>query len=201
MVISIKLLQYPCAVYDGKLWIFAGYDDDARLNDMWTIASCYTDCTIPVPWLGCQLILLHSQYTVCLSIYLLIYLSMALQPFVGPWLLVQFLDLFHGLTPWVGDQPLAGQLHAHRMCTQKSMPQVWFKPTTPVFWVGEDSLCLRPRGHWLIISTLARTLYPKRQISDNQQIKTSQYNPIHNNHKSLYVLFTGWSCKAKHFIP
>ena len=25
------------AVYDGKLWVFAGYDGNARLNDMWTV--------------------------------------------------------------------------------------------------------------------------------------------------------------------
>ena len=25
-------------MYDGKLWIFAGYDGNARLNDMWTIS-------------------------------------------------------------------------------------------------------------------------------------------------------------------
>lgn len=29
---------HGAAVYDGKLWIFAGYDGDARLNDMWTIS-------------------------------------------------------------------------------------------------------------------------------------------------------------------
>ncbi|XP_067650775.1 leucine-zipper-like transcriptional regulator 1 [Haliotis asinina] len=29
---------HGAAVYDGKLWIFAGYDGNARLNDMWTIA-------------------------------------------------------------------------------------------------------------------------------------------------------------------
>lgn len=29
---------HGCAVYDGKLWIFAGYDGNARLNDMWTIS-------------------------------------------------------------------------------------------------------------------------------------------------------------------
>lgn len=28
---------HGAAVYDGKLWIFAGYDGNARLNDMWTI--------------------------------------------------------------------------------------------------------------------------------------------------------------------
>ncbi|XP_046979238.1 leucine-zipper-like transcriptional regulator 1 isoform X1 [Schistocerca americana] len=29
---------HGAAVYDGKLWIFAGYDGNARLNDMWTIS-------------------------------------------------------------------------------------------------------------------------------------------------------------------
>ena len=29
---------HGAAVYDDKLWIFAGYDGNARLNDMWTIS-------------------------------------------------------------------------------------------------------------------------------------------------------------------
>jgi len=29
---------HGAAVYDGKLWIFAGYDGNARLNDMWSIS-------------------------------------------------------------------------------------------------------------------------------------------------------------------
>lgn len=29
---------HGAAVYDGKLWIFAGYDGNARLNDMWCIS-------------------------------------------------------------------------------------------------------------------------------------------------------------------
>lgn len=29
---------HGAAVYDGKLWIFAGYDGNARLNDMWTVS-------------------------------------------------------------------------------------------------------------------------------------------------------------------
>jgi hypothetical protein len=34
-------------------------------------------------------------------------LSMGLQPFVGPWLLFQFLNLLTvGRTPWTGDQPV-----------------------------------------------------------------------------------------------
>jgi hypothetical protein len=40
---------------------------------------------------------------------------MALQSFVGPWPLLQFLDLYTvGRTPWMGDQPVARPLPAHR---------------------------------------------------------------------------------------
>jgi hypothetical protein len=37
---------------------------------------------------------------------------MAVQPFVGLWLLLQFLDLFYtvGRTPWTEDQPVARPL-------------------------------------------------------------------------------------------
>ncbi|XP_033627640.1 leucine-zipper-like transcriptional regulator 1 [Asterias rubens] len=34
---------HGAAVYDGKLWIFAGYDGNARLNDMWCV-SLNGDC-------------------------------------------------------------------------------------------------------------------------------------------------------------
>lgn len=29
---------HGAAVYDNKLWIYAGYDGNARLNDMWTMS-------------------------------------------------------------------------------------------------------------------------------------------------------------------
>ena len=29
---------HGAAVYDNKLWIFAGYDGNARLDDMWTMS-------------------------------------------------------------------------------------------------------------------------------------------------------------------
>nr|CAD7568239.1 unnamed protein product [Timema californicum] len=32
---------HGAAVFDDKLWIFAGYDGNARLNDMWTISLQY----------------------------------------------------------------------------------------------------------------------------------------------------------------
>ena len=38
--IYVLLLRsaHGAAVFEGKLWIFAGYDGNARLNDMWTIS-------------------------------------------------------------------------------------------------------------------------------------------------------------------
>jgi hypothetical protein len=65
---------------------------------------------------------------------------MALQPFVGPWPLFQFLDFYTvGRTPWMEDQTVARPLPAHRTAqtenkrTQTYMPQVRFEPTTSVF--------------------------------------------------------------------
>jgi hypothetical protein len=66
---------------------------------------------------------------------------MAVQPFVGPWPLFQFFDLYTvGRTPWTGDQPVARSLPTHRTTqtqkkkhTQISMPRVGFEPTVPAF--------------------------------------------------------------------
>jgi hypothetical protein len=45
-----------------------------------------------------------------------IHLSMVLQPFVWPWPLLQFRNLFYtaGRTSWTSDQPVARQLPTHR---------------------------------------------------------------------------------------
>jgi hypothetical protein len=45
-----------------------------------------------------------------------IHSSMALQPFVGPWPLLQFRNLFYtdGRTRWTSDQPVARPLPKHR---------------------------------------------------------------------------------------
>jgi hypothetical protein len=68
-----------------------------------------------------------------------VYVSMALQPFVGPWPLFQFLDLLQsaGLPGWA-ISPLQGRYLHTGQCkqnkrTQTSMPQVGFEPTIPVF--------------------------------------------------------------------
>jgi hypothetical protein len=66
---------------------------------------------------------------------------MALQPFVGPWPLLQFRNRLYtnGRTPWTGDQPVVRLLTAHRIAqtqnkhTHTSMPRVRFEPTIPVF--------------------------------------------------------------------
>jgi hypothetical protein len=61
-------------------------------------------------------------------------------PFVGPWSLFQFLNLYTvGTTPWTGDQPVAMPLPTHRTTetqnkrSQTSVPLVGFEPTIPVF--------------------------------------------------------------------
>lgn len=39
---------HGAAVYNDKLWIFAGYDGNARLNDMWTINLGFVSLIIVV---------------------------------------------------------------------------------------------------------------------------------------------------------
>jgi hypothetical protein len=74
------------------------------------------------------------------KIHYFIILSMALQLFVGPWLLFQFLNLYTVVTtPWTGHQPVLRSLPTHRTTqtpnkrTQTSVPRVAFETTTPVF--------------------------------------------------------------------
>ncbi|XP_071555210.1 leucine-zipper-like transcriptional regulator 1 isoform X2 [Temnothorax nylanderi] len=42
-VTPVPRSAHGAAVYDDKLWIFAGYDGNARLNDMWTISLAAND--------------------------------------------------------------------------------------------------------------------------------------------------------------
>jgi hypothetical protein len=65
------------------------------------------------------------ETTICYIIILFIRSSMALQTFAGPWLLLQFHNLFYtdGRTPWMGYQHVARPLPPHRTTqTQTSMP-------------------------------------------------------------------------------
>jgi hypothetical protein len=79
---------------------------------------------------------------------------MALQPFVGPWPLFQFLDLYTvGRTPWTENHPVSRPLLIHRTAqtqnkrTQTSMPQVVFEPTIPVLKRAKTVHAFDPRGH------------------------------------------------------
>jgi hypothetical protein len=66
---------------------------------------------------------------------------MALQPFVGPWIFFQFLDLLYiryntldrGISKPQGRYLRTGQQKTQNKLTQTSMPQMGFEPTIPAF--------------------------------------------------------------------
>jgi hypothetical protein len=89
--------------------------------------------------LPCRFVPLHS----------FIHSSVSLQPFVGPWRLLQFRNLFYtdGRTPWTGDQPVARPLPTHKTTqTQSSMPLNGIRTHDLSIRASEDSSCLGPRG-------------------------------------------------------
>jgi hypothetical protein len=83
---------------------------------------------------------LQTPTTLINDIYYYYYYFMALQPFVGPCPLFQFLDPIYtvGRTPWTGDQPVARPLRTQDNTnteykhTRTSMPQAGLEPTIPV---------------------------------------------------------------------
>jgi hypothetical protein len=80
---------------------------------------------------------------------------MALEPFVGPWLLFQFLNLYKvGRTPWMGDQPVARPMPTHRKYEHRinaHNPDIHalsgIQTHDLSVRASEDSSCLRPLGH------------------------------------------------------
>jgi hypothetical protein len=71
---------------------------------------------------------------------LTLYSIMALQPFVGPWILFQVINLYTvGRTPWTEDPPVARTLSTHRTTqthnktTQTCIPRIGLEPTIPIF--------------------------------------------------------------------
>jgi hypothetical protein len=96
----------------------------------------------------------HPHIPICMHAYIhyFIHSSMALQHFVGPWLLLQFRNLFYtdGRTPWTSDQPAARPLPTHRT-TQNKRTDIHalsaIRTHDPSNRASEDSLCLRPRSH------------------------------------------------------
>jgi hypothetical protein len=62
-----------------------------------------------------------KQVDIC-KVISFIHSSRALQPFVGPWPLLQFRNLFYtdGRTPWMSDQPVAKPLPKRRAAQRQS---------------------------------------------------------------------------------
>jgi hypothetical protein len=80
-------------------------------------------------------------------------LSMAVQPFVGPWQFFRFLILYTvDRTPWMGDQPVARPLptprttQAQNKRTQNIHALSWVRTHDISVRAGEDGSCLEPRG-------------------------------------------------------
>jgi hypothetical protein len=112
-----------------------------------------------------------------------VWLSTAVQLFVGPWPLFQFLDLCTSSVGLLGREisPSQGRyLHKTKSTqnerTQTSMPLVGFEPTIPAFEQREnDSSCFRPCDHcgrhvYDCITELCRT---------QAEVIPSQVNPIY----------------------
>jgi hypothetical protein len=85
-----------------------------------------------------------------LFIIIIIIIIMALQPFVGPWTLFQFLDPIHSRQDSLdGDQPVARPLYLHTEHKHTSDIQALsgIRTHDPSVRASEDTSCLRPRGH------------------------------------------------------
>jgi hypothetical protein len=113
---------------------------------------------------------------------------MALQPFVGPWPLLQFHNLFYtdGRTPWTSDQPVARPLPTHRT-TQTQNKRTW----TSMPWVGfEPTILASKRAKRAHALDRAATV-----------IGPSIYLPIHNSQAySLLTLQKNSICSRKELL-
>jgi hypothetical protein len=94
--------------------------------------------------------------------------SVALQPFVGPWPLLQFRNHFYTVcrTPWTSDQPVARPLPTHRINAHTDIHALsGIRTHDPSVWATEDSSCRRP----------AATVIACRQI-DTEFVSLAQFS-------------------------
>jgi hypothetical protein len=83
-------------------------------------------------------------------IHWFIHSSMALQPFVGPWPLLQFRNHFYtdGSTPWTSDRPVGRSLPKHRINAYTNIHAFSeIRTHDPNIRASDGSSCFRPRGH------------------------------------------------------
>jgi hypothetical protein len=96
---------------------------------------------------------------------------MALQPFVGPWPLFQFPNIYTvARAPGMGDQAVAKPLPTHSTTeTQNKRTQYrhpfleWDLTNNPCVWVCEYSSCLRSHGH----DTIYMYIFHKQNLYDH----------------------------------
>jgi hypothetical protein len=115
-------------------------------------------------FVGCNPLVVHRR-TTYLPTYLSIYLSMSLQPFVGPWPLFEFLDLFtqsvghlgRGISPSQGRYLHTGQ-HEHRINAHRHPFLKWDS--------NRRSQCLRRRRQFMPYT--ARSLWSAHRHTTKQ---------------------------------
>jgi hypothetical protein len=98
-----------------------------------------------VNYINIYIYILHSVHS---FIHSFIHSSVALQPFVGPWPLLQFRNLFlHRRYPTQGRYLHTGQ-HRHRINAYTDILALsGIRTNDPRVRASEDSSCRRPRGH------------------------------------------------------
>jgi hypothetical protein len=100
-----------------------------------------------------------------------IHSSVALQPFVGPWPLLQFHNLIYtaGRTPWTGDQSVVRPLPTHMIKQIQKNAHTDIHASSvirthdPSVRVSEDNSCLWPRRHCDRHSHRIKVSYPGRE--------------------------------------
>jgi hypothetical protein len=142
-----KSSAFPIYLFAAPPKFILGWVKVVRTTKSYVCAAQGGICRVNAFFQFCSLLFsLYSQKLISLPSYL--------WPFIRPWPLFQFLDLFtqsvglfgRGISASQGRHLHRGK-HKHRIkCTHTSMPQVGFESTIPVF-EGEASSCLRKRGH------------------------------------------------------
>jgi hypothetical protein len=107
-------------------------------------------CTLQVTWVK-----FCGIFNDALSSISFIHSSMALQPFVGSWPLLQFRNLFTQTVGLLGQviSPSEGRYlhteqHKHRINAHRNINALsGIRTHDPSVRASEDSSCLRPRGH------------------------------------------------------
>jgi hypothetical protein len=133
---------------------------------------------------------------------------MALQPFVGPWPLFQFCNLFDtdGTTPLTSDQPVERPLpthteqHKHRINPQIDIHGI--RTHDPSVRASEDSSCLRPRSHcdrcyYLLPVAISLEVDRQEREADHSLRSSTEVKNSWNCTTSLPHVFRAWCLRKQ----